>query len=198
MTKTIIAVDMDDVLTQHVEAFVSFSNERYRTNLTKDQYDEHWANLWHVDREEIERRATEFHTAERIGSYDKIDEAAPVLKKLRQKYDLVIATARSKNAIEVTYSWLDKHFPGVFSEVHFVPIWEPNNTITKAQICQKIGAEYLIDDVLRHCNLAAQGGIQALLFGDYNWNKGETEPSVKRVKGWSEVERYFDGVGLHG
>ena len=195
MKKPIIAVDMDDVLAQHAEAFVAFSNANYGTKLTKDTYDETWANFWKVEWEEIERRAKEFHTPEGTFSYAKIEAAEPVLQALRGKYELVIVTARSENVIKATYAWLDKHFPDVFSDVHFVPIWVPNNTVTKAQICQQIGAEYLIDDVLRHCNLAAQGGIQALLFGDYNWNKGETEPIVRRVKDWQAVLEYFDGLG---
>ncbi len=195
MSKQIIAVDMDDVLALHAEAFVEFSNKHYGTDLTKETYDERWANLWHVDNDEIERRALEFHTPENIAAYGRIDEAVPALKKLCETYELVIVTARSKNAIEATYAWLDKHFPGIFSGVHFVPIWEPGNTVTKAQICREIGAEYLIDDVVRHCDLAMQGGIQALLFGNYNWNRGEIEPGVVRVQNWTAVQEYFDGIG---
>ena len=98
--------------------------------------------------------------------------------------------------VEPTYEWVKKYFPGVFEGVHFVPIWETNNKVTKAEICQQIGADYLIDDLPRHCNLAAEVGIKALLFGDYSWNRNEeiTE-GVTRVKDWPAVVEYFDEKG---
>lgn len=196
MAKKTIAVDLDDVLAQHATAFVSFSNAYYGTNLNPEDYDDYWMNLWgELPDEEIERRAAEFHIPETTLAYAKIEEAEPVLTRLRQDYDLVIVTARPKQIIPATYEWLNLHYEGVFGDVHFVPIWEPDNKTTKADICNEIGAEFLIDDVVKHCNIAAEGGITALLFGDYGWGKKETDPRVTRVKDWQAVQEYFDGRG---
>lgn len=195
MTKPTIAVDLDDVLALHAAAFVQFSNERYGTNLTPDEYDDEWTKLWgEMSWEEIEHRAAIFHTPEATLAYAKIDEAEEVLAHLKQRFRLVIVTARPKNLIVTTHQWLAVHHADVFEEVHFVPIWEPDNSITKADICKQIGATYLIDDVVKHCNIAAEGGVVALLFGNYRWNQKAVDSRVVKVHNWQEVKEYFDAI----
>ena len=195
MKKQIIAVDIDDVLADHVAAFVIFSNANYGTNLGKHNYDDKWSNLWSVERDEIERRALEFHTPASIMEYELIEEAEAALHELRKFYDLAIVSARPRHVLEATQMWLDKHFGPIFTEVHFVPYWDVENRKSKADICNEIGAEYLIDDIVKHCNVAAEGGITPLLFGDYSWNQdANIDNRVTRVKGWREVLGYFEQV----
>lgn len=60
--------------------------------------------------------------------------------------------------------------------------------IRKAQVCQDIGADLLIDDHLSHAELAAKCGVQVFLFGDYPWNKADSlSPNITRVGGWGDV-----------
>lgn len=192
MTRQTIAVDIDDVLAAHAEAFVDHSNANYGTNITIEEYIEEWSKLWGVGHDEVERRATEFHHPDIVGNFGAFEAALPVLNSLKENRNLVIVTARRKKLLDTTRNWLSHHFDGVFSEIHFVPIWEPNNTVTKADICTSIGPQYLIDDLVRHCNLAAEVGIRPLLFGNYSWNQGESQQDVTRVKNWQEVLEYFD------
>ncbi|MDB5169901.1 MAG: hypothetical protein JWN82_297 [Candidatus Saccharibacteria bacterium] len=195
MHKATIAIDLDDVLALHAAAFVQFSNERYGTNLQPEEYDDVWVNLWgEMEWAEVLRRAAEFHTSERTLAYAKIEEAGAVLAHLKQRFRLVIVTARPKHLIETTHQWLAQHHADVFDEVHFVPIWEATNTITKADICKQIGANYLIDDSVKHCNIAAEGGITSLLFGTYRWNRDNIDPRVTEVGNWQAVKEFFDGV----
>lgn len=196
MTRETVAIDVDDVIAAHAEAFVEFSNEQYGTHLTVNDYSEHWHDLWQADNEEVERRAAEFHTPERTLSYQRKQEAAIVLGDLSLKKNLVVVTARPYGLVDTTRLWLDENFPEVFSDYHFVPIWTPGNTVTKADICRQIDADFLVDDLTRHCNVAAEAGIQALLFGDYPWNRNEEiHPNVTKVSSWPEVWEYFDARG---
>ena len=65
---------------------------------------------------------------------------------------------------------------------------------TKAELCQKLGVDCLIDDQLKHCIGVAELGMEAILFGDYGWNQSEALPTgVRRVVSWKGVEEYFDG-----
>lgn len=193
MGKQSIAIDLDDVLASHAEAFVQFSNELYKTNLAVDEYSDRWSEIWRVEEEEAERRSAEFHTPAVIKTFGTKDEAFNTLCRLKEHYQLFVVTARRKMLIDVTQEWLDKEFPNVFSGVHFVPIWEPNNTVTKAEISKEIGVTYLIDDLVQHCNLAAEAGIKALLFGDYSWNsKVQLHKDVVRIKDWQSVASFFD------
>ena len=192
MKRGSIAIDLDDVLAAHVESFVAFSNANYGTNLGVEDYRDHWANLWGVENEEIERRAAKFHIPETVSAFAVKEEAKMALQKLSDGHDLYIVTARRQKLIDTTTEWVDRHFKGIFKDTRFVPIWEPNNTITKADICRQIGARWLIDDLAGHCNIAAQGGIEAVLFGDYAWNRNEEIVSgVTRCKNWDEVLNYF-------
>ena len=195
MNRERIAVDLDDVLAANVESFISFSNKNFGTSLTWKNYHHSWAEMWGVDEAEAERRNLMFHNAENFMNFQAIPKAQEALQYLGKKYDLYLVTARRKISIDLTFEWLNAHFANVFQGVHFVPIWEPNNTLTKADICQDIGAEYLIDDLAKHCNPAAKAGIKAILFGDYDWNRDEdVVPGVIRCANWQEVLAYFKSL----
>lgn len=74
-------------------------------------------------------------------------------------------------------------------------VWSRDQKATKAAICTSIGASYLIDDNLEHCALAAESGLDCLLFGEYGWNKAEILPKgVTRVKDWHAVLEYFNAI----
>lgn len=196
MKRPIVAIDLDDVLADNAGGFVAWSNARWGLNLTVEDYDERWGNMWQTgrDSEETERRAIEFHHSGAVGNYRHFPEALPVLKRLAKRYELVIVTSRRGILKLETHGWLDRHFPGVFSAVHFAGIYDDmtlgRHAATKTELCQKIGAAYLIDDQAKHCVDAARVGIRALLFGDYAWNRSESLPDgVTRVRDWAEVER---------
>lgn len=198
MKRKAIAIDIDDVMVAHVDAFLEFSNKNYGTNYTIEDYCDRWGILWKIeDDAEIKRRAREFHTPESAMSYRFLDGAKDAIEQLGKSYDLYIVTARPEYLVEITQEWVNMHLNGVFKGVHFVPIWIPENKVTKADICRQIGASYLIDDVVKHCNLAAEGGITAVLFGDYAWNRNdEIKKGVVRCKDWQEVVNFLQGDTL--
>ena len=191
-----IAVDIDDVLAEHIEDFLKFSNERYGTNFKPEDYHGRWHILWGISHEEVEKRAVNFHIPETLNNFAVVKDAKEVLTELKKKYDLVIVTARPRMTVEATKEWIKNQFTDIFSSIHFVPIWEPNNKLTKADICRKIGADYLIDDLVRHCNLAAEVGIKPILFDRIKWAQPETpHPKIIRVNNWQEVLEYFNEEG---
>lgn len=193
MDRATIAVDIDDTLADHAAAFIEFSNKHYGTDFKPADYSDRWDILWNIDDwDEIMRRADLFHQPGATGDYAVIAGAKLCLQTLSERYNLVVVTARELKTKAETHEWLQTHFDGIFSDVHFVPFWEPNNTLTKADICKQIGATYLIDDVPRHCNLAAEGGITALLIGAYADNSPEPiNPDVIRIPDWVAVHEYF-------
>jgi uncharacterized HAD superfamily protein len=194
-----IAVDIDDVLSQSAKGFVAYSNERWGTNLTVDDYDDHWAEMWKIDRKEAEKRAIEYHDANIVKDFLVYDGALEVLHKLAPDFELLIATSRRVSVETSTREWLDKHYEGVFNQVVFAGIFvdgeshEERWLTTKADIYTQYKVDYVIDDQLKHCLAAANLGIKALLFGDYAWNRStEALPSeIIRVANWAEVGDYF-------
>lgn len=200
MNKPIIAVDIDDVLAAQAEGFVRFSNERWGTNLTVEDFDEHWSDLWQVKHDVTERRALELHQSGVIGTYGHYDEATGVLRSLHEKYRLIIATSRRVSVKVETQEWLDRYFPNLFEAVYFAgifdqPLMEGSFLKTKADLLKQYKADFLIDDQIKHCTAAAEAGVTALLYGDYPWNQTEKLPEgVTRCKDWEAVLEYFRGI----
>ncbi len=196
--KKLIAVDLDDVLASSAQNFVEYSNKRWGTRLSVEDYDEHWGEMWGIDHKQTKQRADHIYSSKIQVDIKHFDDALLVLQKLANKYKLVITTSRHRLVQKITTEWLDTYFKGIFDDVHFAGIWDQGHdadvavNLTKAELCSKIGASYLIDDHPKHCFAAAEVGVDALLFGDYRWNRSVTLPErVTRVRDWQEVARYF-------
>lgn len=200
MKKPIVAVDVDDVLADNAAGFIAFSNKRWGMSLTLEDYEEDWAAVWGTDPEETDRRALEFLKSGSLAQYEHYPEARATLQHMAQSFELVVVTSRRTFLKPETDAWLERCFPGVFSATYYAGIWdsphEASRAATKTDILVSIKAQYLIDDQLKHCFAAAQQGVQAVLYGDYKWNRSEADMphGVHPAKGWDDVERYFDGV----
>ena len=196
--KPTIAVDIDDVLSASAAGWVAFSNAKWGTNLAVEDYDENWAKMWGIDHEEGKKRAHIIYRSGVVKDFDPYDEALPVVRKLAESHKLVIVTSRVSNVHKDTLEWLDKHYKGIFSEIHLAGFYEDQpkdaHIHTKAELCRKIGVDYLIDDQPKHCLATAAIGIPALLFGSYAWTPVRDLPAgVTHVRNWQEVLEYFDG-----
>jgi 5'(3')-deoxyribonucleotidase len=195
-SKQIIAVDVDDVIAANAIGFVAYSNKKYGTNLTVDDYQEHWGEVWKTDYEEAERRAVEYHESGHIATYGVIEGAYDVLKELKERFTLVVLTTRRNAINQLTKDWINKYYPDIFDKVTFSGFFdsptEKSIQMTKGDLAKSIGANYLIDDQSKHVLSAAEKGMKGLLFGDYAWNSIEKLPSdIIRVTNWEEVRKYF-------
>ena len=195
MRRLRIAVDVDDVLAENAAGIVAFSNQRWGTNLTVDDYDEHWAKMWQVDNAEVERRTAEIVSTSLSAGYGHIGGALEVLERLAQHHHLMIATSRCLQVKGDTIAWIDEHFPGIFAStaVYFSGIWDEltndSHRATKAELMTQINADVLIDDQLKHCQAVAAHGRNALRFGDHAWNQAVALPAgVVRCTNWYDVE----------
>jgi uncharacterized HAD superfamily protein len=196
--KQTIAVDVDDVLAAEAEFVIAYSNKHWDHELTLEDYQENWGEMWNVDIDEVERRAAKLHMPGLVTSYRLMEGASDALRILKENYKLVILTSRRDVVRDETLAWLNDVFADVFSEVHFTGFWdtisEESHLLTKGELAKQIGADFLIDDQPKHCFAAAEAGVESLLFGDYAQSRNLTLPKgVTRCKNWGEVLEYFDG-----
>jgi uncharacterized HAD superfamily protein len=196
--KQIIAVDIDDVLADELPAMREFINKTYGLQLTAEDYDIEsphagfWLEVWGVGKEEGQARYRAFTEAQVPAQFGILNGALEGIERLKQKYTLVIVTARDQPFTDVTHTWLSKHFPETFKRIEFVHAWSTDEKVSKAVICKQIGADFLIDDSLEHCEMAAEAGLQVVLYGDYGWNRRATEVAgITRAKDWQAVLEYF-------
>ncbi|MCL2174103.1 hypothetical protein FWH58_02300 [Candidatus Saccharibacteria bacterium] len=199
--KSIIAVDIDDVLAQYTPSVVAFASAALNINIKLDDVTENWGSMFGLSQEEWIQYFQDFLKTQPFDNPATIVGAHAVLIKLKKKFDLVALTSRPVELRTVTLNWIEKHYRNIFSEVIFAGLWDEwlkdadlhdLAQRTKADILLEIGADCLIDDQPKHVNGAAKLGIKGLLFGDYGWNRDtEIADNVTRVADWGGVADYF-------
>lgn len=199
MSRPLIAVDIDDTLADSTELIRLSVNSRYDVAIPKEAYQsegEYWGYYERVWAEHGLAALTvedlDEQMLEDLTSVPLLPSALFVLKQLYNDFDIVIITARRKEREVLTRAWIENTFPGMTIDVHFSEAHKDESKMTKGQICKMLGAEYLIDDNVGHCESAVKEGITPLLFGEYGWHS-TAHDSIKRCKDWPSVLDYFAG-----
>ena len=111
----------------------------------------------------------------------------------------MIVTSRRKFAEELTRNWLKQHFDYPFEQIVFADFWydfqksKDGHLRHKGELFTQVGADFVIDDQIKHCVAAAEQGVQAILFGDYPWNQiNELSDVIIRCNDWTEVIRKLE------
>lgn len=197
-----IAVDIDDTLAAYAEAVTEFSNVHWGMNLTIDEYSENWGAMWGVDPNEYRRRGDIVEASGIQATLRHDVDAVDVLRELKNNYRLIVVSSRPANLQQVSIEWINRHYPGIFEEIHFANMWNDRANIhlaylaTKAEICQELKIDYLIDDQPKHCIGVANVGIPTILYGDYPWNRDDELPeTVARAHTWRDVHQHFSKIG---
>ncbi len=202
MNKTIIAVDLDDVIVETAPGVIDHYAKKYGVKVPLEKfYSKDFKGVWGTpDGVTAVRRVNEFLESPEYYHSVPIIEATETIRWLRNKYELHIVTGRPSLVEEATRQWLERHFPDIFETVIFTNSYmsgdKEANIRSKGDVCLQLGATVLIDYNLEHALSAADAGLQVLLFGDYPWNRTDKLPSsVRRVQAWSEIREYFDAQG---
>ncbi|KAE9448911.1 hypothetical protein C3L33_19223, partial [Rhododendron williamsianum] len=195
--KVVVAVDVDEVLGNFISALNRFIADRYSLNHSVSEYHVYeFFKIWNCSRDEADIRVHEFFKT----SYFKtgihpIPGARQTLQKLSRFCNLSVVTSRQNAIRDVTIEWIEKHYPGLFHEIHFGNHFAlEGQSRPKSDICRSLGAKVLIDDNPRYALECAEVGIRVLLFdyeNSYPWCKIESvnqHPLVTKVHSWEEVE----------
>eukprot|EP00249_Psilotum_nudum_P015264 c25229_g1_i1 orf=423-1595(-) len=197
LSQLTVAVDIDEVLGSFLTALNSFVAEQYFMHHEISDYHVYkFTEVWKCSRTEADERVRAFFESDHFNSgILPIPGAYRSLVQIAQYCQLYVVTSR-QNAIKApTLAWIERHYSGIFKEVHFGNhfAWE-GEACPKSDICRLLGAELLIDDNPEYAMDCAERGIEVLLF-DYNysypWSKtpdGPVHPLVTRVHNWQEVE----------
>ncbi|PIN13869.1 hypothetical protein CDL12_13501 [Handroanthus impetiginosus] len=198
--KIVVAVDVDEVLGNFVSALNQFIADRYSLNHSVSEYHVYeFFKIWNCSRDEADIRVHEFFKTPyfKKGIYP-IPGARETLQKLSEICDLSIVTSRQNAIKEHTIEWIEKHYPGLFQEIHFGNHFAlDGQSRSKSEICKSLGAKVLIDDNPRYAVECAEVGIKVLLFdyeNSYPWCKTDyisQHPLVTKVHNWEEVEDHL-------
>ncbi len=199
MSRPLIAVDIDDTLADSTELIRTNVNKEYGVSIPPEAYrteGEYWG---YYERVWVEHGLSDL-TMEKLedvmlSDYTRVPllpSALFAIKELSKNFDVVIITARSSERAELTRKWIDTMLEGMTIDVHFSEAHKDESKMTKGQICKTLGASYLIDDNVGHCQSALDEGVKAILFGIYGWQANVAD-DMMRCKDWPAVLDYFNG-----
>ncbi|KZT06302.1 uncharacterized protein LAESUDRAFT_726129 [Laetiporus sulphureus 93-53] len=186
--KPIIAIDLDDVLSQTNRVVAEWHNDTYASKMTLDQfyYYYYWRNPYWGSPDETFRKVEEFYQTPRLYEAPPIEGAHEGLQALKDMgFNLVVVTARQVRELERTENWIATHYHGIFDTIICTGMSQETlkdqqammAKLSKADVCKKLGAKLMIDDSLENALkcIDHQPPVPTLLFGDYQWNKRQAQ-----------------------
>lgn len=187
-----IAIDLDDVLantTASLLNFINSSTNQLPISSASLENAPYW-NFLGQTREEANENFFAFTNTDHFRNIEPFPEAVVAIEKLAKEHTLFIISGRPLFIKQDSEEWIKKYFPGKFSGVYFT-----NNRLNKedfsaywgrpkAEICDEIGAEVLIDDLAEYARSSEH--IKVYLI-DKPWNKDAKLDHAKRVGCWGEI-----------
>lgn len=191
-----IGIDIDDTKVDFVGNYLLFYNQKYKTNLKKEDMKFYNINpLFKDERTSGEPviLVNEFYESKFFKEMVPLSNSIKVINELKNAgYDLVSITSRPDFLRDITEKFLNTYFSGLYSDLFFSYnhyTKRKNEGRTKAEICVNEKVTDMVDDSLEYCKQCTIKGVNPLLFGNYSWNQdGEWGNSI-RVKNWLEVEK---------
>lgn len=183
-----LGIDFDDILFDFNVYFCKFCNENYGTNLClEDVKTYNMSEVWGVDFDEILRRVNKFYFSPLHEEVLPVSGSQNALSKLKDKYELHLITSRGDGIKERTLSWLNEHFPSIFSKIHFTNIFAGSGVKKlKSDICLENSIDIMIEDAPIYATEMVNKGVKVYLL-DRPWNRVEFPDDVVRVKSWEEI-----------
>ena len=197
-SRPIIAIDIDDVVSDSLEATRLWANAKASIDLQPDHYqvdEDYW---------QYYNRIWLTHGAGEVLNYDEFLEelvedqahipvlagAAFAIVELMKTYDVVFVTARRPELKTSTQKWLNNTFGQEVQLFFSSNPFSPEKARTKGEICKELGAWLLIDDNADNCRSVIDNGLEAILFGTYGWQRNIPE-QVIRCNDWPAVLEYL-------
>lgn len=195
-----VAIDIDDVLVDSVTPIFNHYNKKYGTTLTKKDYYSKDIKVLGVSEYAVAAKRLEKYLASaEYTTLPPLAEAVRAIHRLSEQYRFVAVTSRPAFIEHATRAWLKKHFDDLIEDViftHFVMAADHSNhpsVSSKVDVCQRIGAAYMIDDHLHHA-VPAASVVEEVFLIDQPWNQQANLPkNVSRVKDWSVIETVLLG-----
>ncbi|MEM4296507.1 MAG: NIF family HAD-type phosphatase [Candidatus Anstonellales archaeon] len=187
-----LAVDIDGVLANFLQAFLDFFNALKGTGY-KEYHICHWefSKCFGITKEEERRLLDNFYASGKLKQLTCLPYAKEAIKELSKIYEIYALTSRHNSLYSDTIFWIRTHFPEI-KDVFFLD----KTRNSKEIICREIGIKILVEDNKDFAFKAAQNGIFVLLM-DKPYNKGLEHDNIKRVEDWKAAKRLLIELQKH-
>ena len=171
-----IGVDIDSVLCELTAPLMWRVNNKYGTNLTRDDIKEwNWKfdlNGYHIDGySEIKEALDDYFFALNLPAIDGGKEMLDFREFLGD--EILLITSRNKSRAPATKEWVKRNIGNY--EIKFTE-GDKNG----------YDVDVLIDDAPHHTMDFAKKGKFTILF-DQPWNQGVEHPNILRIKSWDDL-----------
>jgi len=194
-----IAVDVDEVLAQFLLSLNAYYADRFSETFEVRHYHEYYfCKVWNCSPDASNEIVHQFfdsrHFREEILP---VPGALHALRALQAKCDLVVITSRQNVIQDATARWVETHFPGIFSDLYFCNHFAlDGESVTKAAMCSRVGADLLIDDNAGYALDCAKSGLDVILFdyqSTYPWSKScDDHEKIRTCTDWNGVLKRVD------
>ena len=186
-----IAVNIDEVLVPFLPELTKFHQKRVKQPVKMPiKYPYHYAPIFNITEKESAKLVADFYNSEDHANIKSLTGSKEILNILSKDYILVAVTGRQKYARNPTEKLMSDNFGSLFTDIiycdHFTDFQR-----SKADVCWKIDADFLIDDSMHSCLECLNIGVGAMNFiGNpvYPW----CEKSTISVTDWCDVFKYIN------
>ncbi len=187
-----IGIDIDGVIGDSDKTFRKYLNKEFgfnlkRSDITKFMYED----ILDVPKSKIKKFWENFTEKKLWLEIPLLQNAKSSIDYLKDKYNVIIITARPEKLKDMTVEWLEKN-QIQYDDLIFID--EQNKESKISKIFQKnINLRFHIEDRAEYAVEFAKAEIKVILF-DYPWNKNIKGKFDKeyliRVKNWREALSY--------
>ncbi len=197
MKKLKIGIDIDNVIADSYPSFLSNFNKVFATRIKYEEiydfyYLEKHTGISHIETKKfINRILVDEEIQLNIPPYKDVQKILSAWIKAGHKIHYI--TSRPNTTRDITYKWLEKHgflHPGTTLDLfNAAQHFDKHRKVImeyKKTIAQNRGVELFIEDSKE---IAETMEIPVLLL-DRPWNKGKLKKNIKRVRDWSEIDKF--------
>jgi len=196
-----IAVDIDEVLGEFISEFLKWYNHEHGSSwMWDDVTDYHWPTFMGNTTKEAVDDVHRFFETDKFRNLPLVVGAREGIAELLKGHELYAVTGRQNVVREITSDWLDRNFPNTFQGVEFTNTYpkDGSSTLTKGEVCERLGCEVLIDDDTRHVESLMKHGVRLIVMNK-PWNGYHRLPaSVLRADDWGEIVQAVGKLAVSG
>ena len=207
--RLVIAIDCDEVIVETVGPILRHYNKQYGADLPAPLEPKHYYNGtpydWGVanDPQEGARRVEAYTQSDEFAALVPEETAVAAIRRLAAQHSIHIVTGRREDQLAtITQQMVDTYLPGCIDGIHYTSYFNEQQRQDKSVICERIGANVLIDDHAKHLNTilamndecpapAMRRIVHTILFGEYPWQPrpDERDSRIISCPTWPAVER---------
>jgi uncharacterized HAD superfamily protein len=194
----IIAIDIDEVLADSITNWRNYAKNVYCIEVSDEELGKiPYLSFLGNSNEEISERIRVFNNSEHFYKTKPVEGAQDAVDLLSKDHTLKIVTSRPFGIKEQTIEWIEKYFPGKFSEIHFnnetkAKSYSLGDGRHKGEMLEELGTDVFIDDYIEYVN-GCPKHIKAILL-DKPWNQGKLDSNVTRVNNWPEIIKKIQSI----